>query len=74
MNSRKALRMMIGLSWSDFMNVSIVFGVLQIMSVLAVARCTANTVVQIYKKLSHPNKCIFIFRCNCKGKGSSLYE
>ena len=47
----------------------IIFGVLHMMSVLAVARRAANAVAQLCKKLSHPSKRILICGRNCKGKG-----
>ena len=65
--SRKALGMTIGLTGNGCTHVTIVFGVLHIMSVLAVARCTTNAVAQICKILSHPSKCILI--CGRRGKG-----
>ena len=37
--------------------------------VLVVARHAANAVVQLYKMLSRPSKCILTCGCNCKGKG-----
>ena len=48
---------------------TIIFGVLHIMSVLAVARHAANAVAQICKMLSSPSKCVLICGCKCKGKG-----
>ena len=47
---------------------TIVFGALHMMSVLAVARRTANTVVQLFKILSRPSKCILICGCSHKDK------
>ena len=37
--------------------------------VLDVARCAANAVVQLYKMVSFPSKCILTCGCNCEGKG-----
>ena len=45
------------------------FGVLCKMSVLVAARCIANAVAQICKMLSHPSKCVLIFRRKYIGKG-----
>ena len=49
----------------------VILGVLR-MIVLVAAKCAANAVVQIYKVLSHPSKCILICGCKCKGKGLHL--
>ena len=48
---------------------TIIFGVLCIMSVLAIARRAANAVGQICKILSRPSKCVLICGCKYKGKG-----
>ena len=48
---------------------SIIFRVLRIVSVLAVAKCTANTVVQKCKVLSHPSECVLICGRKCQSKG-----
>ena len=48
---------------------TVIFRVLCIMSVLAIAKCSANAVVQKCKVLSHPSKCILICECKCQSKG-----
>ena len=51
---------------------TIFFGVLHMMSVLAIARHAANAVAQICKMLSHPSKCILFCEQKCKGKAFHL--
>ena len=51
---------------------TIIFGVLRMMSVLAVAKQAANAVVQNYKMVSFPSKCALICECKFKGKGLNL--
>ena len=47
----------------------IFFGVLHIISILAVAKHATNEVAQLCKMLSCPSKCVLICRCKYKGKG-----
>ena len=48
---------------------TISFGVLRMICVLVVDRCTANVVAQLCKIVSRPSKCILTCGHNCKGKG-----
>ena len=48
---------------------TVVFGVLRMMSVLVIARRTANAVLLLCEIISHPSKCVLICGCSYKGKG-----
>ena len=51
---------------------TIIFGVLHMMSVLAVARRAANAMVQICKMLCRPSKCVLICGHKCKDQGNHV--
>ena len=50
---------------------TVVFGVLHII-VLVAAKCATNAVVQIWKMLSYPSKCVLICGRKYKVKGLHL--